>query len=974
MNTLEFFKRILPATGVHYLAIIDNTTKRTAHKAYTDLATMAADALELDKRSKVSIYHACAAFKEPFVEQGGKHKYRVPTNQLSAKAFWVDIDCGQEKFSKGAGYLLQADATRALIGFARTLGLSDPMIVSSGYGVHGYWPLTESISPVRWIKIAQALKAALSFQQVLVDTGITADFARILRPIGTTNKKRDSRIVKLVRDAADTNVDKFEEILIEFVSNHSIELEPPEFDRDLNSDLTGHLPPDIPVWADTVADKCQQVAKMRDTKGDVSYEHWRGVIGVIKFCQEGVELAHAWSSERANTDHGQLDVDKMYNTWDSAPTTCGFFEKNNPGGCAGCEFFGAGKFKSPIVLGRREEVTVEHEVEVVKDGAVITATIPALPSGYVNRAGVLHRQLKDAEGVIHEFAISATMFYPRTRIRRGDDKYALSIRAHLPREGVKDFDISQGSLASPMELQKSLAEYQIVTTNNKDAGMHMTAYMKDWLEKLKQETDEQNTYQSFGWQDDSQNFLLGDRMYHFDGTVREVLVGTNARGKLDNFPYPKGSLHEWAEAIKFLYSHEGQEYRQYTIASALGSVLTNLSSDPLYKGLVFALVGGETGMGKTTLARAALSAFGDPDKMSLKTDQGATLNARYMLMGTYKDLPILVDEVTNIDPEEMSAFCYTVSLGEEKMRLTVTKGSGVGFADTNTWAMSVFVTANADLHAILSSKNANSQAEAVRMIQIKVDNHKMVKNEASVVNAAVRKLERSKGMAGDALLRYVVANRLEVEAIMLKWAARIEKAVPETKYRFYRGHAECSLAAIEICNRIGATDFDMELLFDYVVRLFAELAMDVSTTNSLTPEDALSAMLTSFSNQIIVSNEYRDKRGDPPEILTKTVVNPVGRYIIGNKVEERLAGRLYLSIAAIRDWCSANRTTYASLIGAAEAMGLPIPLEDNRFFLGRGTGQVVGQARCICLDYNKLQAIHGGLNRLDNVTSIRKVM
>ena len=973
MDTLEFLTRILPDKGVYYLALIDSVTKRTAHKVYTDLETMAREAMTLDKR-KVNVYHACVAYKEPFIEVAGKRKYRVAANQLSAKTFWVDMDCGEDKAAKGAGYLLQAEATRALIGFARTLGLPDPMIVSSGYGVHGYWPLNESISPARWIKIAEALKAALAYQRILVDSGITADFARILRPIGTTNKKRDGRTVKLIRNAPDTNVDEFERILLDFVSTHAIDVDPPEYDRELNSDLTSHIPADIPVWADTVADKCQQVARMRDTKGDVNYEHWRGVIGIIKFCQEGVELAHEWSSERANTNHGQLDVDKMYNTWDSAPTTCGFFDRNNPGGCQGCEFKDEGKFKSPIVLGRREEITVEHEVEVVKDGAVITTTVPALPHGYVDRAGTLHRQTIDADGVIHEHAISSTMFYPRTRIKREDDKYALSIRAHLPREGVKDFDISQGALASPMELQKSLAEYQIVTTNNKDAGMHMTAYMKDWLEKLKQETDEQNTYQNFGWQDADQNFLLGDRMYHFDGTVREVLVGANARGKLDNFPYPRGSLQEWADAITFLYSHVGQEYRQYTIASALGSVLTNLSSDPLYKGLVFALVGGETGMGKTTLARAALSAFGDPDKMSLKTDQGATLNARYMLMGTYKDLPLLVDEVTNIDPEEMSAFCYTVSLGEEKMRLTVTKGSGVGFAQTNTWATSVFVTANADLHAILSSKNANSQAEAVRMIQIKVDNHQMVKNEASVVNAAVRKLERSKGMAGDALLRYVVSNRPEVEAIMLKWASRIEKAVPETKYRFYRGHAECSLAAIEICNKLGVTTFNLERLFEYVVRLFAELAMDVSTTNSLTPEDALSAMLTSFSNRIIVSNEYRDKRGEPPEILSKTVVDPIGRYIMGNKVEDKLAGRLYLSIAAIRDWCSANRTTYASLMGAAEAMGLPIPLEDNRFFIGRGTGQVVGQARCICLDYNKLQAIHGGINRLDNVTPLKKVM
>lgn len=957
MNTLEFVSRILPEQGVFYLAVI-TPDGRTAHKAYTSHEKLAAEALILDKKD-ASVYHACAAYKEPFID-GVKRQYRVQANQLAAKAFWVDIDCGEEKAAQGKGYATKKEGARAILAFCKVVGLPDPMLVSSGNGIHAYWPLVEAIPPTRWVINADALKAALKAKNVLVDAGVTADFARILRPIGTTNKKHAERkAVQLIRDAADTHIDDFERILLNYVSDNHINVDPPEYDKNLNSDLTAHLMPHVPSWAEDVAKRCNQVALMRDTKGLVNYEHWRGVIGIIKYCEEGDALAHAWSVD--GPTYNEKETQAKLDTWNSPPTTCTFLEKSNPGGCQGCQFKDEGKFRSPIVLGRREEVPVEKQEQVVKQGAVITAVIPALPKGYVDRGGTLHRQLADADGVIHEHAISSTLFYPRARIKKEGGTYALSVRAHLPREGVQDFDVDQVALASASDLQKALATYQIVTTNNKDAGMHLSAYMKDWLEKLKQETDEQNTYQSFGWHDDNKNFLIGDRMYHHDGTVREVLVGSNAKSKLSTFPLPKGNLEEYASALQTLYGVRGQEYRQYAIASGFGSILTPLSTDPLYRGLVFALVGGDTAKGKTTLARAVLTAFGDAESMSIKTDQGATVNARYARMGTYRNIPVLIDELTNIDVDDLSSFCYTTSLGEEKERLKVGAGRGVGFAETHSWALSPFVTANIDLHSALASKNGNTQAEAVRMIQVKVDHHEMTDMLASEVHDCVRKMERNRGVAGDAYLKYVVTHRKEVEDAMVKWATAIETAVPAAKYRFYRGHAECSLAAIEITNNLGITNFDMDALFKYVVRLFAELAETVTEQNSMTAEDALSAMVTRLSPRFIVSREYRHARTESPEEL-RSIDEPAGRYIIGSTRETKLAGRLYISKQAVRDWCATNRTSVKVLLAEAERLGVLIPLSpaDERFYLGRGTSQATGQTRCICIDYRKLQSLYAG--------------
>ena len=99
-------------------------------------------------------------------------------------------------------------------------------------------------------------------------------------------------------------------------------------------------------------------------------------------------------------------------------------------------------------------------------------------------------------------------------------------------------------------------------------------------------------------------------------------------------------------------------------------------------------------------------------------EKGATMNARYAFLGAFKNIPVLMDELTSIDPAQMSELSYQISMGQENHRLQAKSGA-VQFADQNTWGMSPFVTANDDLHSKLAAHQNNSQAEAVRVIQVR---------------------------------------------------------------------------------------------------------------------------------------------------------------------------------------------------------------------------------------------------------------
>lgn len=359
MDALTFLKTILPEDGYKFVGLSRAGRTGIVHKAYESLEVMADAIASYDKQTNLTVYHACASYKEPsyeaLVNGEAKKKYRGEPNWGKAKTFWADIDCGESKAAEGKGYATKRDAAVAILGFCRSNGFPDPMLVDSGGGIHCYWPLTRSIDPNSWRGMASGFKAALAGAGLLVDPTRTADLSSVLRPVGSHNRKpgRDVREVKVFRAGAAIDPKDFHAAVQAAVAKYGVILQQPINHApaaDLNDDLIGHLGPQIESSAHEVANHCAQVAKMRDTQGDVSYEQWRGVIGIIKHCVEGEPLAHEWSKRRGETGHSNTDVETRYESWNAGPATCEFFQKCNLTGCVDCPQ--NGKITSPIQLGR----------------------------------------------------------------------------------------------------------------------------------------------------------------------------------------------------------------------------------------------------------------------------------------------------------------------------------------------------------------------------------------------------------------------------------------------------------------------------------------------------------------------------------------------------------------------------------------------------------------------------------------------
>lgn len=966
MNTLQFFQTILPAQGVYYLGLMQAGRPGVGHRSYTSLEDMARAVAVFDTKPDVTVYHACGTYLQTHIDgvkkDGTPTKlYRVGANTNAAKALWADLDCGAEKAAAGKGYATKSDAGRAILLFCQKTGFPSPLLVDSGNGIHAYWPFTQAISSGDWKALAAQFKAALAHFGVIADPTRTADFASILRPVGSANKKdpANHKMVKVLREAPEVDISVIMAALSNIVSNFDVDLlgVAPAYATDENDDLTGHLAPSIPSDANIVASKCGQVDLVRQTGGS-DYQQWFKVIGVLKHCQNGNDAAHQWSEQSASYTHAETE--QKFDSWNAGPSTCEAFEKINASGCEGCAF--KGKVKTPLVLGRIEVPAEPSKlVEAKIDGEVVQVMVPQMPERY-SHAGHgsalrMYRDVENKDGVLTKRPFAYLLFYPTTRICIEDGTFCLRVRVHKPKGEIEEFDIPSSTVAvGGQTLITELGKQEIMYTTNKDAQSHITAYMQESLQNLLETTRQINTMTAFGWQANKDSFLLGDRLYRKDGSVQRVILGGHALSRSKSLPSPHGTAAGWTDGVNTIYNRDGMQPMQYALCSAFGSILTPFGED-LYHGIPVALTGSESGKGKTTVCHAALYAFGDATKMSINGPKGATDNARWAIMGAMRNIPMLLDEITHIKAQDLSEMLFAASNGQDKERMK-SGAKGVVIADQNTWDMSMFMTANKHLSMVLASEKANTESESVRFIEIQTDTYQIPAVDTLVVGAATMKISRNAGCSGAEFVQYVVR---EVDSIpdrfiaMAKRLAFSSKVSSNSQYRYYRQHAVCTLVAAEIMVELGLVAFDTEALFNWTILHITKICADVVEFNTLTGEEATQRMLADMAPMVITTASYKDGRvGVMPETV-RLNVPPVGRYITGTSHgSEPLAGHVFISKAAVRDWCLKNRVDLHAIPNYLIGIGAMPSGSGERFNVTKGTTMPPTQLVCFNIDTNRM--------------------
>lgn len=787
METLEFLKKILPSSGIYFIDCPFPTGRGFKHHACETVERAAQVAAVYDEQ-RATVYHACASFQSEFIERADakgevKRVSRVQENVKYVRSFWLDLDVDASNARK---FPSQAAALEALVKFCGETGLPVPLVVNSGYGVHCYWVMDQDVLPGQWKETAirlKALTAALDFGQG--DTTRTADMASVLRPVGTHNRKASAMVpVSLVADAEPMSYATFDQLVTQGCTKHKAELPKstkPKIDPNAAFALQTNYPDS---HAEEIAKKCQQVRLFRDDPNTLDEPTWYAGVQLLYHTVESEEVIHRWSSGYAGYSEEETSR-KIIQIAGFGPSTCATFNSRNPGGCVGCKF--AGKVASPIQLGA---IVESLPPPTLRPDSGLTQVVERLcnpPYPFTRTKDGIYVDVEGAPVKFYDYDL-----YPTDL---NDDDHlgyeTATIRHFLPHEGWLEFCLPTYLVEDKKQFLMHLRKNFIKPPD----GHKMVAYVDQYLRSIQQQAALRKSFTSMGWKHDFSQFVLGHKLFKSDGTVFEAGMSQKLSNTLTGVT-TKGDINEWVRATEML-ERKGAEAHAFSMLQGFGAPLLKLTG---FHGLTFSMVG-ETGVGKSMMARFALSIYGDFDKLRIGY-QGTKL-AKMERLGAYNNLPAYIDEMTNLEPDEVSDLMYEISDGKGRERLN-RDSSSKGMVE---WSTFLITSANASLAQKLSAKKSSPEAELMRLFEYDVP--RLDPEFNTYMKSLYTVLNENYGHAGEVYIHWLVQNTNQAKKIVNQIREHIEeKVLSDGRDRFWVSGVSCCIAGGYIARQLGLIRFD----------------------------------------------------------------------------------------------------------------------------------------------------------------------
>jgi len=800
LDTEAFLRWILPAQGFYCLFVLED--RRTLF--FDNVPSMAVAAQQIDRGGQ-TVFHACSSFATKTRRKADNAEY--------VRSLWADVDVGK---ARGPSYPTLAEAGAAFKQMLKVYGFPVPTLVASGGGLHSYFVFDRDVPAKSALPVMKLMKELMHQAGLEIDTSRAMDLASVLRPVGTHNFKYDPiREVKLLYQSTAIDFDTF----AEQVKDRYNEL-PNVRKKKIGINAEFGIPSQpLPSSARLVAEKCPQIRQVALKKGNVSEPLWYATLGVIRLCTNGNEYAHRLSTGHPEYNREQTDA-KLAQLEAYGPTLCTTFASRNMDGCAGCVHMG--KISSPIQLG------VQLTPKPLRDASKDDYVEP--PKEFIRSEKGLHWYNRDKESndeiYPYDLYLEEIAYDPAK-------KYEVAVIRHtLPKEGDMLFTMRSSDVADRKTFERSIRDHHVNPTNVALMLKYITAYMFEWRRFKKMRP----LYTSLGWKNGTASFVLGQKEYFANGDVRMVGL-SEAIAPIAESIKCKGDLETWVEQTK-IFGAEKMAAHAFTFGIGFGSPLMAFTG---LEGCMFNALG-ETSAGKTTVARFFTSIYGNYEGLELKKQD--TENAKVMRLGAMGSLPVYIDEITNVDPDDVSNFIYEVTQGRSKLRLRIDASE----REVLTWRLITLASSNSSIANKLRSRKANPDAELARLFEYNLD--PVAAFDSAAGKAMADTFKENYGYAGERYIQFIVNNqelvRVGLQAT-IDHLRRLTGTLPHE--RFWVAGCACVLYGLNLARQLSLIRFELNTVFKWTVdRIIVERG--IVSTNRFSPL----ALLGMYLND---NNAYR---------------------------------------------------------------------------------------------------------------------
>jgi hypothetical protein len=796
--TNEFLSAVLPPSGSYCVVGLKKDEKpRQKFVGSIEEVEQLANKLVTDE---YDAYFALASFADP--KEG-----RTSKNAEFFKSFFIDIDCGM-----GKPYADQAEGMTALKAFIKEAKLPKPMVVNSGRGVHAYWVLEEPMAREEWKPLAEGLKLLCERYKLDADPSVTADTARILRVPSTFNYKDPANplqvavIIKGDPVANDVFKDVFK--LSEddvFAGMTGQPFVPRQMDAMTLALMGNNISRFKTILVKSIEGTgCPQILNIYENQGTIEEPLWRGGLSIAQACVDRDKAIHVISKQHPS--YSASETDRKANET-KGPYTCTTFKKLNPVGCQGCPH----TFSSPIQLGKEfneaKEEDNEVEVPAQEEGeAPVQYTIPKYPFPFVRgAAGGVYTKIKDDEGIESVEMIYPYDFYVVKRMRDPDQGEVLLMRLHLPQDGVQEFIIPLTAVLAKDRFRDTIASHGLAVLGKKQDLL--MAYITRWVEELQASTKAETARRQFGWLPDDSAFILGDK----EITADEIKYSPPTTATLPLVPWfkEKGDFHIWKDVVN-AYGRPDMEAKAFALFMGFGNVLLRFTN---LEGYMLSLKSQGSGSGKTTILHAVSSIYGHPKDTLMQVKD--TYNQKMQRIGTFQHIPILLDEMTNMPPEQKSNLAYDITQGRAKNRMKSQENAER--VNITRWATGMITTSNRSLRDDLLAIKAFPEGELMRIMELHIFND--ANDDPVWARNHFSRLYDNYGHAICPFMQYVVGHLPEVIEFLGKIQTKIEaEADIKSHERYWSAMAAIAITGGIIAKKLNLHDIDHRPVQAYVIK------------------------------------------------------------------------------------------------------------------------------------------------------------
>jgi len=957
MQPLDFLAVVLPSAGKGKYCAAE-LSKKKEHYCTDSFEEFGQKLAEFTQKG-YDTYVGMATFKEK----------RSADDATYLRSFFLDLDCNHKlDIPNEQGEIKPKDYPSAKLAYEATLkmledtglgALGRPWFMSSGSGVHVYWPLTEDIEAERWKVVAENFKSLLIQVGMNIDTAVPSDTARLMRALDSRNngikagkKVRGETRSKFMYSGDIFKFEDFAKVVREKLVGPSYEekkaltLEgkrPKGQATDLSKRLMANNVTSFKtIWLKSEqGNGCGQVKAYLDNPSRDGLEPiWRGLLSWAKCCE-----ADGWESAIEFSDLHPYDRDRMATKWDEikGPYPCIKMDSENPGVCTSCPHFG--KITNPLMLGRElatdntekvieltpakpqvdEDVNFEDvDPETAVTVALPTHTIlrPPPPRGYsYGREGGVYMQKKDedadGEKVTKEIPLLPYDLFV-VRILRTQKEHQIQL-AYCRPHGVEEIMLPQKAVVSKDETVKTLAMQNVVALFGSGNDKNLFEYVRACVNDASTSNHVTRVPEHYGWQDDD-SFVHAGKI--FVKGKPQMVVPMADLDNLNLATTPVGSLENWQKVMRMMVAK-----KRYDILS----IFLTACAAPLMRftgmaGVTFhyASTGSGTGKSLGMLLGSAFWGRGKPYMVSRQTS-GVTMTHR---LGLLNSEPLIVDEVTqnnrDSDMEWLPSFLFDVSEGKGKERME--SGANRERINSTYWNSIAMVSSNTQAVDYLTGlRTHSSEGELRRVLELSME-QEVVWADDELETLAL--LEKNCAVAAPVFVQYLVDHCPDIAVRTRKMLQKCYKDLDASNdERFWMaGVAASMMAGILLSSKhTGLIDLPLSDLFE-VYKGMVFRVREYTRKGRRSAKDILNAYIREKYGKLLfvdytiskIRPEFslggleRDDGKD--ESLTRT-------EIAGRVEKGKTPGHIdfYIEVAAMRAFCAKYGFGYADFMKGMKA-------------------------------------------------------